>query len=202
MRVMIRNLAITFLISAAFGCGAIIIVANSENGYVAGFVFLPLFFLICVATLVLFFVGLICLGLKNKFSASLLLAAVVLPVSFFSSAFAAKHFEIGAYYQEPMISFFDEVNDVIVFKEGTTNQQIEEFLNRTLSLERLDGRGFANLPGIRTMTRIQPRNGREAIAFGFFPNATEEQKEFVYSRVNSSPILHQLLKNGSLKEQK
>ncbi|MGI8544995.1 MAG: hypothetical protein ACR2MD_16165 [Aridibacter sp.] len=119
-----RNFTITFLITVGIGCGATLIVASSENGYIAGFVFLPLFFLIIFATLILFIIGLFCLGYKNKSAPWILLSAILLPVSFVSSAMIAKYFEIGAYYQEPMVSWSDEANNVVVFKEGTTNDQI------------------------------------------------------------------------------
>ncbi|MGI8544994.1 MAG: hypothetical protein ACR2MD_16160 [Aridibacter sp.] len=69
-----------------------------------------------------------------------------------------------------------------------------------MSIERDDGRGYAHLPGVRTMMQIQPRNGREAMAFGFFPNATEKQQRFVFSKVRSSPIVYQLLENESLNQ--
>ncbi|HEY0658692.1 MAG TPA: hypothetical protein VGD05_09470 [Pyrinomonadaceae bacterium] len=97
-----RNFIITFLISAGIGCSATYLIASSDNGYVAGFIVLPLFLLFGVASLILFITGLICFGIKNKFAPWLLLSAVLLPVCFVSSAMIAKYFEIGAYYQEPV----------------------------------------------------------------------------------------------------
>lgn len=201
MSAVYKNLIITFLISVGIGCGAILIVASSENGYVAGFVLLPLFLFIGVASLILFIVGLVLLGLKNKSAPWLLLSAFLIPASFISSGLIAKYFEIGAYYQEPMTPFSEGVNTVVVFKEGTTNEQINDFWEKTMSLERADGKGYDSLPGIQTMMQIPPRNGREAMAFGFFPSATEEQRQFVFTRVKTSPVVYQLLENESLKEQ-
>ena len=201
MSAKLKKFIITFLASFVIGCGATLIVASSENGYVAGFVFLPLFFLICIATLVLFIISIVCFILKSKIAPWLLLSAILLPAGFFSSALIAKHFEIGAYYQEPMIKWSDEVNNVVLFKERTTNEQIEDFWKKTMSSEREDGRGYTTIPGVRTITRIQPRNGREAIAFVFFPNPTEEQKQFVLTKVKSSPIVYQLLENEPMSEQ-
>jgi hypothetical protein len=201
MSAIYRNLIITFLISVGGGCGATILIASSENGYVAGFILLPLFLFIGVASLILFIVGLICLGVKSKSAPWLLLSAILLPASFISSAMIAKYFEIGAYHQEPMIPMSDEVNNVVVFKEGTTNDQINDFWEKTMSLERADGRGYDHLPGVRVMGQDKPRNGRETMIFDFFPSATEEQQQFVFSRVKSSPIVYQLLENESLKEQ-
>lgn len=201
MSAIYRNFIVTFLVSVVIGCGATLMVASSANGYVAGFVVLPLILLIGVASLILFVVGCICLGFKSSVASWLLLSAFLLPASFISSAMVAKYFEIGAYHQDPMIPISDGINSVVVFEKGTTNDQINDFWEKTMSLERTDGRGYDHLPGIRTMMQIQPRNGRDAMAFGFFPNATEEQRQFVFSRVRSSTIVYQLLENESLIEQ-
>lgn len=190
-----KNFIITFLTSFVVGCGATLIVANSENGYTAGFVFLPLFFLICITTLALFISGIVCLILKSKFAPWLLLSAVLLLTFFLSSAMIAKHFEIGAYRQDPMISFSDEVSNVVIFKEGATNDQIEDFWQTVMSSKRSDGRGYETIPGVRTTMRTKPRNGQDAISFSFFSNATEDQRQFVISKIKSSPIVYQILEN-------
>jgi hypothetical protein len=195
-----KNFIITFLTSVVIGCSATYLIASSENGYVAGFIVLPLFLLFGVASLILLISGFVCLGLKKKFALWLLLSAVLLPASFISSALIAKHFEVGAYRQEPMISIDERVNNIVIFKAGTTNDQINDFWNRTMLIERADGRGYDPLPGLGTMMKIQSRNEREAMAFGFFPNTTEEQKQFVFAKVKSSPIVHQLLENQLIKE--
>ncbi len=59
MRTVYKKIILTFLISFGIGGGAILLVAKSDNGYVAGFVFLPLFILIAISSLFLFIVGLI-----------------------------------------------------------------------------------------------------------------------------------------------
>lgn len=201
MKAIYRNFIITFLISGGIGCGATYLIASSQNGYVAGFIVLPLLLLIGIVSLISFIVGFICLGTKSKSASWLLLSAFLLPASFISSALTAKYFQIGAYRQEPMVSIDAGVNNVVIFKEDITNNQINDFWEKTMSLEREDGRGYDHLPGIRTLGRDKSRNGREAIVFGFFPNATEEQRQFVFTKVKSSPIVYQLLENESLKEQ-
>lgn len=200
MSAVYRNLIITFLISVGIGCGATFLIASSENGYVAGFIVLPLFLFFGLTSLILFIAGLICLGVENKSAPWLLLSAVLLPASFITSALVAKHFELGAYYQEPMTSIPNGVTNVVVFKERTTNYQINNFWNKTLSVERADGRGYDHLPGVRVMGQDKPRNGRQTMVFDFFPSATEEQRQFVFSRVKSSPIVYQLLENEPLEE--
>lgn len=201
MSAIYRNFIITFLISVGIGCGATFLIASSSNGYSAGFIFLPLFLLIAVTSLILFIAGFICLGVESKSAPWLLLSAVLLPASFISSALVAKHFEIGAYYQEPMTPIPSGVSrSVVVFKKGTTSDQINDFWNKTMSVEQASVSGYERLPGVGTMGRIQSRNGQETIVFDFFPNTTEEQKQFVFSRVKSSPIVYQLLENESLEE--
>lgn len=200
MKEVYKKIVLIFLISFIIGSGAILLVVKSENGYVAGFVFLPLFFFIALLSLILLIVGFILLGSKEKFAPWVLLSAVLIPASFISSGLAAKYFEIGAYREEPMISFTNEVSNIVLFKEGTTNDQINDFWDKTMSIERADGRGHDHLPGVRDMGSGQPQNGHKTIDFGFFPNATEEQKQFVFAKVKSSPIVYQLLENQSMKE--
>lgn len=200
MNAVYRNLAISSLVSIGFGIGGTMLIVNSANGYVAGFVFLPIFFFLGLVSLILFVVGFICLGLKNKSWTWVLLSAFLLPASFFSTCLTAKHFELGAYRQEPMIPFPEEISNVILFRTGATNEQINEFWDKNVSIEQADGRGYSNLPGVGTMGRNQTHNGHEVIDFSFFPNATEEQKQFVFAKIKSSPLVYQLLENQSMKE--
>ena len=196
----LNRIILSIFLPIALGCGAILPVVNSENGYVAGYVFFPLFLLIGLATLCLLIAGLIYLVIETKLGGWILLAAFLLPASFISSASIAKYFEIGAYRQEPMISFDDEMSNIILLKEGTNNDQIEDFWHKTLLIEESDEKGYKHRTGIGTIGRIQSRNGHEAIAFGFFPNATEEQKQIVFEKVKYSPIVYELLENQSVKE--
>ncbi|MCW5959674.1 MAG: hypothetical protein KIS76_05880 [Pyrinomonadaceae bacterium] len=197
---MLKKFFLTFLISFGIGSGAILLVASSDNGYVAGFVFLPLFILISFLSLLSVVVGFILLVKNNKLAPWILLLGVLVPTSFISAGSAAKYFEIGAYREEPMVPFYERVDNVVIFKEGATNEEISEFWNKVLSNERKDGRGFESLPGLQTKTTIRSRNGREAMAFGFFQNATDEQKHFIFDRVRSSPVVYQLLVNQSITE--
>ena len=63
-----------------------------------------------------------------------------------------------------MISIDDGVNNIVIFKEGTTNDQINDFWNRTISLERSDGKGYDHLPGLGTIAvfRIKRLDNRNA----------------------------------------
>lgn len=84
---------------------------------------------------------------------------------------------------------------VIYFKPGVTNEQIEDFWHRVLSIKDPEGRGYSHRPGIRDISRISSVQGHEAIALTFFPNATSEQRETVVRDVKSSPIFYKVLEN-------
>lgn len=200
MKTVYKKIFLIFLLSFVIGSGAISLVVRSDNGYVAGFVFLPILFFISLLSLILFIVGFILLVLKEKSAPWILLSAVLIPSFFISSGLIAKHFEIGAYREEPMVSIPEEISSIIVFKKGVTNDQVNDFWNTILSTEGSDKRGFETIPGVRTISSLQTKNGNEAIAFSFFPNATEEQKQFVFTKVKSSPIVYQLLENQSMQE--
>lgn len=87
---------------SGFGLSAVII--NSENGYVGGMIFVPLFLLVIIAAIVLFIAGVIGFSLDRKsWGWGLLLSSFLLPASFIASCLVAKYFEIGAYRIQPMI---------------------------------------------------------------------------------------------------
>ncbi len=192
-----QNLLITTVCSFGLGVLAIIPVVNSDNGYVAGFVFLPLLLLIGIAAFILFFAGLV--TITKKAGPYLLLSSLLLPVGFFTGAFTAKYFEIGAYREDPMISLLPETSNIVLFKHGVSNEQISTFWNDTLATQREDGRGYEHLPGIGGIGRLPAFEGHEVVEFHFFDSATDEQREFVYDRVRSSPIVHELKINVSTK---
>src|SRR5690242_15231875 len=103
MKPVYKNLLLTALGSLGLGALAIVPVVDSDNGYVAGFVFLPLLLLIGIVVFVLFIAGLI--TITKPAGPFLLLSAVLLPTGFFGGAFVAKTLELGAYREEPMIHF-------------------------------------------------------------------------------------------------
>ncbi len=54
-----KRLLLTTALSLSVGALAIVPVVNSDNGYVAGYVFLPLLLLVGITAFVLFFAGLL-----------------------------------------------------------------------------------------------------------------------------------------------
>ena len=193
MKPVYKYLAITTLISVALGCGAIWMVVDSQNGYVAGFVYFPLLILIGASSFILILVGLI--TITKKVGPFLLLAALLLPGSFFGSALVTKHFEWGAYREDPMVPLVPEVSNIVLFKQGVTNDEINGFWDDTISTKREDGRGNDLLPGIGGVGRLSARDGHEVVEFNFFQSATNEQREYVFSRVRSSLVVFTLLEN-------
>ena len=174
------------------GCLLLIPVINSDNGYVAGFVFLPLFLLVALLSLGLFIASLIVIGVKGRPGFWWLPSGFLVFAGFFSLAIIAKQFGLGAYREEPMIAWPSETANIVLLKKGTTNDQINAFFEETLGTKRKDGRGYELLPGVRGTGRLSTYEGHEVLDFEFFESATEERREYVYSRVRSSPIVHEL----------
>ena len=106
MDVNYKLLGVSAFCASAIGFAASTLIINSENGYIGSMVFFPIFLLVSFAGFILFIISLISFTLnKMNLGICLLSSAFLLPVSFISSCLIAKYFEIGAYRQEPMISF-------------------------------------------------------------------------------------------------
>jgi hypothetical protein len=179
------------VIAITLGAGAIWIVADSENGYVGGMMALVLLVAIVFVSAVLLISGLFMI--KTVGGRCLVLAAALLPVSFVAFGIVAKQLQLGAYRDEPMVSLIPERLDKVLFKTGVTEEQIDAFMTGTLATERSDGRGYEHLPALRETVRLSAVDGHEVVGFGFFDNATDEQREQVYSRIISSPIVFKLI---------
>ena len=142
-----KYLLITVIGSLSVGALLLALVITSDNGYVAGFVFLPLLLLIGIISFILLFIGLI--QITKKAGPFLLLSALLLPIGFFGAAYIAKQLELGAYREDPMVPLTPENSNIIIFKTGTTENQINHFWEEVLSVERSDNRGYDHLPGIK-----------------------------------------------------
>jgi hypothetical protein len=62
---LVRNLLLSILLPLGLGILAILPVINRDNGYLAGFVFLPLFILVLLGSAGLFVAGLVAMGMKR-----------------------------------------------------------------------------------------------------------------------------------------
>lgn len=109
------TLGVISFIATAIGFATATVIINSENGYIGSMIFLPLFLLVIFAGVVLFITSIIVLSFdKKSLGAGLLISAFLLPASFMASCLIAKHCEIGAYRQEPMIPFPISANILVV----------------------------------------------------------------------------------------
>ena len=192
---LVKNLLLSVLLPLGLGILAILPVINSDNGYVAGFVFLPLFILVLLGAAGLFIAGLVATGMKGKPGLWVLLSAPMLFCGFFGGGMVAKQFEVGAYHEDPMVPLTPPVTNIVLFKKDVTNDQISQFWNETLSTSRPDGRGSDSLPGIQGIGRLGDYDGHDVVEFSFFESATEEQRQYVYDRVMASPFVDELRKS-------
>jgi hypothetical protein len=192
---LVKHLLLSVLLPLGLGILAIIPVINSDNGYVAGFVFLPLLIVVLLGTAGLFIVGLVATGMKGRPGLWVLLAAPMLFCGFFGGGMVAKQFEIGAYRGDPMVPMTPPVTNIVLFKKDVNNDQINQFWNETLSTSRPDVPGHDSLPGIHGIGRLGDHNGHAVVEFSFFESATEEQRQYVYERVAASPFVAELRKN-------
>lgn len=99
----LKGVAITGVLSALTGAIPTAIMASSENGYVAGFVVLPLLLLELVLCILLLVAAVVFIA-KNKFAVGLylILSVPLIPACTIGSALAAKHFEVGVYRVSPI----------------------------------------------------------------------------------------------------
>lgn len=183
------------VIAVSLGCYAASEVITSQNGYVAGFIFVPLIILIGIAALLLLLAGAIICAVRGRSGIPLVISAFLLPGSFFIILMLASHYQWGAYREDPMVPLIPEVSNIVLFKKGTTEEQISSFWNETLATRREDGRGHTNIPGVHGVGRMFPRDGHEVVEFSFHASATDEQKKYAYDRVRSLPIVFELREN-------
>lgn len=98
--------AVTIAASAIVGMVPIAIFARAENGYVAGYLVLPVLFLMAAIFILLGITAVVFIA-KDKFAFALylILSIFLVPAFALGFALAAKHFEIGAYRVEPVRPF-------------------------------------------------------------------------------------------------
>jgi hypothetical protein len=186
------RLSITVAVSLGLGILAIIPVVNSSNGYVAGYVYFPLLLLIAISSVILFVVGFAFLLRENTAGLYFLAAMILVPTGFFGSAFIAKHFELGAYREEPMSPIIPTIANKVILKKGATDDDVQKLWREVLSSP-VGKTGSDTRPGIQSIGSSQPEEGHEVVLFSFFSNATDEQKGDIRQRIDAySPVLRYL----------
>lgn len=194
MKAVYQKLLLRAVASLGIGSVGIVPVINSDNGYVAGYVFFPILFLISIVAFILFFAGLV--TITKKVGPFLLLSSILLPAGFIFTGIVAKHFELGAYRIEPMSPIIPTIANKVIFKEGTTQDDVHKFWSEVLS-ERVGSTGEKTRPGIQSISSNIPENGLEVITFSFFQNATDDEKADVKARIKAYEPVLQYLENVS-----
>jgi hypothetical protein len=97
---------VTIVASAIVGMLPIAIFSSAENGYVAGYLGLPILFLVVTIFILLVITAVVFIA-NDRFAIALylILSIFLVPAIAFGFALAAKHFEIGAYRVQPVRPF-------------------------------------------------------------------------------------------------
>jgi hypothetical protein len=183
---------LAFILPLVVGCVLLLPVINSDNGYVAGFVFLPLFLLVLLLSIVLFVASLIAIGVKGRPGMWWLPSGPLVFAGFFCLAVVAKQFEIGAYKEDPMVSFPPPIANKAVFKPDATEEEIDRFWTHIIGYpDEQEGMSFR--PGILAAAR----SGNRVITFAFRDDVTDKQKNDVRERIKNYEPVFQYLENVS-----
>lgn len=183
------------LLAVSVGICGTAIVVQSENGYVGSMMYGPLIMAFGVLCFLTLFGGLV--TLTKPAGPALLLATLLLPVSFLGTAGIAKYFEWGAYREEPMVSFPPPIANKVVFRSDATDEQIERFWTHIIGTSDSEG-GMSFRPGVRSATR----SGHRTITSAFRDDATEEEKDYIRERIRNYRPVHQYLENVDTLQQK
>lgn len=174
----------------AVGCLFILPTITSDNGYVAGFVFLPFFILAILLSVGLLLGGLIATGIKGRPGLWWLPAGPLLIVGFLGLAFIAKEFGWGAYREQPMIPFPPPIANRVDFKQNATHEDVEGFWTHVIGYQ-TDGDGAYFRPGVQSAVR----SGERTVTFAFRADATDEQKADIRVRISAYSAVERYVEN-------
>ena len=194
MRSIYKRPLLAIALPIGVGSALVVPVITSDNGYVAGFAFVPIFFLVVLAGVALFVGGLIVTGIKGRSGLWVALTGPLLLAGFMGTALIAKQLELGAYREQPMISFPPPIANKVLFKKDATHEEIERFWTHVIGFP-TEGGGSRSLPGIESVARTGQENGHETVTFSFRAEATEEQKADVRESIHSYSPVFQYLEN-------
>lgn len=185
------------LASSLLGFAGAKILANETIGYLAGFTWFGLMVLGVPLVLSLLLTGAI-LSFSPKtrwFGALAISAAGFIVVSSFTSFKILDAMGSVRYKHEQMVSIGPEVKAdfVVFFKADATHDEIEGFSNEVLSNPAKGGDW--PLPGIRMISKVWAVEGHEGYAVNFFPSASAEERQYVKSRISSSPIVYRMVED-------
>lgn len=89
---------------------------------------------------------------------------------------------------------------VIVFKSGTTEEQLNGFLRAVLQRPNPYGEGYKNQPGVRSILRVPPIDGYQAVAVSFHEDAKQVETDQIKSRVRSASLVDRVFKDIAPKD--
>ena len=103
-------------------------------------------------------------------------------------------------YDDRMIEYSPSRRADIVyyFRKGTTNAQLNEFINKTLGVPHPGG-GYSSLPGIQGDIYVITQ-GYEGYAITLRVNATDEQRQLILSLLKESPLIFKVFEDVSPNE--
>ena len=185
------------LISIGLGFAGAQILANETIGYVAVYTWLALTVIGVPLVLSLFLVGaILTLFPRTRWLGILgIMAAALIVTSSFATFKILDALGRVQYKHEQMIPIGPGVKAdlVVFFKAEATDDQIYTFAKETISTPKRGG--YWPLAGIRDTLYILPIDGHQGYAVTFLPEATEEQRKYVRSRVDASPIVYKVIEN-------
>jgi len=84
---------------------------------------------------------------------------------------------------------------VVYFKKGTTDEQINDFLEKVLYVPDPRGRGRRHVEGVGMITITPEIDGHKGYAITFLENASAAQRGTIKESILSSPIVHKVFAN-------
>ena len=120
-----------------------------------------------------------------------ILFALIFVPSFVATLTVAKR--LGA-WDEPMVQIGTDrrANLVVLFRPGTTDEQIASFVNNVIGVR--TSRGIDLLPGVQSLLKITVRD-HAGYAIGFHRDVTAEEKASIRKRLDASPIVLRVYEN-------
>ena len=88
----------------------------------------------------------------------------------------------------------DKIPIVFYFKKGTTNDEINYFLDNVIGHQRADGRGTDFLGGMQGTFQVRNQD-YEGYAIELRKNITQEERENILRAINNSPLVYKVFEN-------
>lgn len=173
---------------------------SAPHGYVAGYWFLPAIALGAIGTLgalpLLFFRDVRWIGVL------VVASSLSLPIIFVIGANVAGSLGLIPWQNQKMIPMGPDITSdlVIVFKQGVTRDQIQEFHDTVLGVPHPSGRGIGLLPGLCSYLSIlssQTKHGLDSVALSYCVDAPIELRQSIKETIIRSELVHGMYEDTS-----